>query len=299
MVAARFRQMGISAIVVEKNTRLGDNWRKRYPTLALHTPRTHHSCKLLTFLDNWLIRKRITVLYAPFPKNWPLYTPRDKLASWIEQYADTQDLVVWTSSYPLPGPQYDASSRRWSVAINKDGTPVTLRPAHIIVATGTLGDPFIPTIRDVSSFHGVTMHAHSFLGGEGFKGKRVVVVGAGNTSADICQDLVVRGAKSVTMLQRSSTCVISAALVLHNLQMVFPEGQDVDVSDFKADGMPLGLLKKIAKSREMREIENNFDKDMHDGLLRRGLKLNPGADGAGQRFLLFERLGGKGLDQFK
>lgn len=49
-VAARFKQMGLRSLVIERNPRIGDNWRKRYPTLTLHTPRTHHACWLSFFL---------------------------------------------------------------------------------------------------------------------------------------------------------------------------------------------------------------------------------------------------------
>ena len=41
-VAARFKQMGIPTLVTERNARIGDNWRKRYASLALHTPKEHH-----------------------------------------------------------------------------------------------------------------------------------------------------------------------------------------------------------------------------------------------------------------
>ncbi|PCH39610.1 hypothetical protein WOLCODRAFT_85951 [Wolfiporia cocos MD-104 SS10] len=70
-MAARFKQMNIPTIVLEKKVRVGDQWRE--------------------------------LLYQPYPKNWPIYTPRDRVADWLEQYAIIQDLVVWRSSYVLPG----------------------------------------------------------------------------------------------------------------------------------------------------------------------------------------------------
>lgn len=54
-IGARFKQMGIRTIIIEKNNRVGDVWRKRYPTLVLHTPRPHHS--------RTKIRYRTSVLY--------------------------------------------------------------------------------------------------------------------------------------------------------------------------------------------------------------------------------------------
>lgn len=230
------------------------------------------------------------MLYAPFPTNWPTFTPRDKVASWLEQYAEAQDLVVWTSSFPVPGPTYDSSMGRWTLTINKAGSEVTLRPAHIVLATGTLGDPLVPTIPSSSLFRGTTLHASSFQGGKSYEGKRVLVVGAGNTSADVCQDLVFRNAAAVTMLQRSETCVVSAALVKEGFDVRWPEGVPIDVCDFRAAAMPLGLLKKlmIGRGDEMKA----YDKDMHKGLEEKGLKLTFGPEGEGQVLLVFERLGG-------
>lgn len=48
-VAARFKQMGIPSLLIERNARIGDNWRKRYPTLTLHTTKYHHQSKLSCF----------------------------------------------------------------------------------------------------------------------------------------------------------------------------------------------------------------------------------------------------------
>lgn len=232
-----------------------------------------------------------SVLYAPFPANWPTFTPRDKLAAWLEQYVDSQDLVAWTSSYVLPGPVYDENSRRWTIKVNKNGTEVTLHPAHIILATGTLGEPYTPSISFADAFKGTVMHASEYQGGEPFIGQRVLVVGAGNTSADICQDLAARGAKEVIMLQRSTTCVVSAAFIKKEFNVTWPEGEDIKCSDFKVAAMPLGLLKKL--SIAAKDQTKEFDFEMHEKLLKGGLRLDQGLEGSGQKILVFERLGGQ------
>ena len=53
------------------------------------------------------------MLYQSYPSNWPEYTPRDKLADWLEQYASSQDLVVWTSSELKDRPVYDEEKKQW------------------------------------------------------------------------------------------------------------------------------------------------------------------------------------------
>ncbi|KAL0948592.1 hypothetical protein HGRIS_011150 [Hohenbuehelia grisea] len=276
-IGARFKQMGLQTIIVEKNRRVGDVWRKRYPTLTLHTPRTQHP-----------------MLYQPFPKNWPMFTPRDKLANWFEQYAQSQDLMVWTNSRPLPVPAYDQESKRWSVSIDRDGTIVELRPSHIIVACGTLGSPQVPRIPNSNEFAGSIIHTGSFNGAAPFTGKRVIVVGAGNTSADVCQDLVTHNAAEVTVVQRSSSCVISVNTVKDRLLAMWPEGVPTEISDFKSASMPFGLLKKIFIDGA--DDAWALEKEMHDGLRKAGLQLNMGPSGAGQLTLVYERLGGYWLD---
>ncbi|KAJ7616637.1 FAD/NAD-P-binding domain-containing protein [Roridomyces roridus] len=233
-MAARFKQMDIPTLIVEKNAQIGDNWRQRYPTLTLHT-----------------VKKFTEMLYQPYP-NLATFAAKDKVGQWLHQYAGSDDLVVLTSSYPLPTPTYDAAAKRWTVGINHEGTPVTIHPAHIVLATGIMGAP----------------------NGAAFSGHRVIVVGAGSSSADICQDLVVQGAASVTMVQRSSTCV----------------GMAIEVSDFKAEVTPYLLAKRVMSMHEEEAWE--AEKETHRGLREAGMKLNMGPDGAGTLGLARERFGG-------
>ncbi|KAJ7626784.1 FAD/NAD-P-binding domain-containing protein [Roridomyces roridus] len=276
-VGARFKQMNIPTLIVDANPRVGDNWRQRYPTLTLHTIKTHH-----------------TMLYQAYPDNWPIYTPRDKLADWLEHYAISQDLVIWTNSHPLPTPQYDPTSKRWTVLIDHAGSLVTLNPAHIVIAAGTAGRPYTPSIPSSSLFSGTILHAAAYPGGQPFIGLRTLVVGAGNSSADICQDLAFQGAKEVTMLQRSATCVVSSANVAKKLEAIWPANVPTEIADFKAQAEPYLLLRKIgsASTEEMWEEE----RETHRGLREAGLKLTMGEDGSGQYPMIFERFGGYWLD---
>ncbi|KAJ7593122.1 FAD/NAD-P-binding domain-containing protein [Mycena floridula] len=277
-VAARFKQMNIPTLVVERNPKVGDNWRQRYPTLSLHTIKKHH-----------------TLLYQAYPSTWPEYTPRDKLANWLEQYAVSQDLVVWTSSHVLPTPEYDPITRKWQVIVEKEGQKITLRPSHIVIATGGLGAFRLPTnIKNQDVFKGIQLHAGLYAGGQPFSGKHVLVVGAGNTSADICQDLVVQGAESVTMLQRSTTCVVKASTIRAQLEFNFPEKVPLENCDLKFFATPLPLIKEILGYT----AEENWkrEKDIHDDLRRAGLNLNMGDNGSGSFPMVFENFGGYWLD---
>ncbi|KAJ7349008.1 hypothetical protein DFH08DRAFT_697838, partial [Mycena albidolilacea] len=253
-VAAQFKHMNIPSLLVESNLRIGDSWRKRYPTLALHSPKSNSQ-----------------LLYQPFPKSWPVYTPRDKIADWLEQYAESEDLVIWTNSRPLPGPTYDSTSHRWTVVVDRAGEHVTLNPAHIVVAAGALGAPNVPTMDNRAAFDGPVIHCADYKGGEPFAGKRVVVVGAGNTSADICQDLSFRGAESVTMVQRSSSYVVSSASVREMVERWYPEGIETDVADILLTGKPIPLMQRVAEETEASMLEQQ--KETHKGLREAGFSL--------------------------
>ncbi|KAJ7195363.1 dimethylaniline monooxygenase [Mycena pura] len=276
-IGARFKQMNIPSIIIEKTARVGDVWRQRYPTLTLHSIKNQHA-----------------MLYQPFPSNWPNFTPRDKLAQWMEQYALSGDLVVWNNSQALPTPTYDPVAKRWTVVVDRNGQHVTLRPAHIVIAAGTLGTPYVPPMKDTERFTGTALHTGAFRGAAPFAGKRVVVIGAGNSAADVCQDAVHHGARSVTMVQRSSTCIMAAASAAETQARFWPDGVPTEIADFKLNAMPTLMVKQIMCSMEATFWEK--EKETHAGLREAGLKLNMGADGSGAYLLMFERFGGFWLD---
>ncbi|KAJ7494498.1 FAD/NAD-P-binding domain-containing protein [Mycena galericulata] len=273
-VAARFKQMNISSLVVETNHRVGDNWRKRYPTLVLHSP-----------------RKMNSMLYQAYPRTWNTFTPRDKMADWLEQYVQSQDLVVWTNSRPLPQPTYDGATKRWTVVIDRACKHITLHPAHIVIAAGVQGAPRIPVIRNKELFRGINLHSSEYDGGKSFAGQRVVVVGAGNTAADICQDLTFHGAQSVTMVQRSGTWVMSRSSARMLMDRMYPEELEVDVCDLMSMARPLKLMMKFDKETEAQTLAQ--ERETHEGLREAGFNIS-----SGKNFLVlfYEGHGGFWLD---
>jgi len=68
-LGARLRQLGVPTIIVDRNPRPGDAWRKRYKSLCLHDP---------VWYDH--------LPYIDFPPNWPVFSPKDKIADWLEMY---------------------------------------------------------------------------------------------------------------------------------------------------------------------------------------------------------------------
>ena len=181
-LAARLRYMEVPTLVLEKLPRPGDHWRRRYKSLCLHEP--VHYCHLP---------------YLPFPEGWPLYTPKDQLADWMETYTSVMGLNVWGSS-PARSARFDPQQGRWQVFTERDGRPVELRPRHLVMALGVSGYPSVPQIPGAEAFAGDQHHSSAHPGPDAYRGKRCVVVGSNNSAHDIAADLWEAGAAEVTML---------------------------------------------------------------------------------------------------
>jgi putative flavoprotein involved in K+ transport len=107
---ARSRQLNVPTIIVEKNERPGDSWRKRYKSLYLHDP---------VWYDH--------LPYLPFPRNWPVFSPKDKIGDWLEMYTKVMELNYWGSS-ECKKASYDESRREWTVVVQRDGKEIVLKP---------------------------------------------------------------------------------------------------------------------------------------------------------------------------
>lgn len=230
-------------------------------------------------------------MYQPYPSNYPNFPSKDDVANWHEMYAITQDLVIWNNSSldSSSPPKYDDETKQWDLVVRRHGEGIRLHPRHIVIATGTLGVPRYPSV-DHKDFEGKVIHAAIYKGAKDYVGKRIIVIGAGNTAADICQDLALGGAASVTMVQRSSTCVISDKTMAEKFEQRWPAAVPTEISDFKVTSMPLDLVRKI--SIVNKDATMAKDKELHAGLEAAGMKLNQGTDGSGQAILLFERFSG-------
>src|SRR5712672_1033035 len=189
-IAARLKQLQIDTLIVDREARIGDNWRNRYHALTLHNQvQVNH------------------LPYMPFPPNWPVYIPKDKLANWFETYIDSMKFNYWTGTEFESG-SYDEQEERWTVALRRaDGSKRTMCPLHVVLATGVSGIPSVPDIPSLKNFASTILHSSQYNDGEEWQGKKALVIGTGNSGHDIAQDLHSSGA-DVTMVQRSSTLIV-------------------------------------------------------------------------------------------
>jgi putative flavoprotein involved in K+ transport len=270
--AARLGQLQVDTLVVDQEARVGDNWRHRYHALVLHNQvHVNH------------------LPYMPFPPTWPAYIPKDKLAAWLEAYAESMELNCWTGT-EFTGGSYDETKGCWSVALRRaDGTTRELHPRHIVMATGASGIPVVPDIPSLKNFAGTVMHAHQYRDGDAWRGKRAIIIGTGTSGHDIAQDLHASGAK-VTLVQRSSTMVVNVEPSAQLPYALYDEGPPLEDCDLITTSFPLPLTRKshIAITQRAKQL----DQDLLDGLERVGFRLDFGDDGSGWQFKYLTRGGG-------
>lgn len=271
-LAARLNQLGVSNLVIERNERVGDSWRKRYRSLVLHDP-------------VWANH----LPYLPFPTTWPVFTPRDKMADWLETYAHTLEINVWNSAELLSGAR--DQDGRWSVTVRRaDGQERVLRPAHFVIATGTSSLPWSPEIPGEETYLGEVFHSSRFDDTVEYVGKRVVIVGASNSAHDIAHDLVEQGAE-VTMVQRSKTYVMSSehGLAVQLAGVLDEGGPALEDADLIGASFPLPVLFELQLEGATPEI-NRRDAEMLTGLERAGFRTNQ--EGISVQELFHRRGGG-------
>ena len=265
-LGARLRRLGVPAIIIDKNDRPGDAWRNRYKSLCLHDP---------VWYDH--------LPYLPFPDHWPVFAPKDKIGDWLEMYAKVMDLNYWTRT-EARGARYDEAAGEWIVEVVRDGQPVTLRPKHLVMATGVSGVPNLPDIPGMDRFRGTQHHSSRHPGGAAWAGKRCVVIGSNNSSHDICADLWENGA-DVTMVQRSSTHVVkSDTLMQHGLGSLYSEeavasGMTTDKADMTFASIPYRMMPELQIPVYQKIAEQ--DAPHYAALEKAGFMLDWGDDGSG------------------
>jgi thioredoxin reductase len=271
-IAARLGLLGVDTLIVDQRARVGDIWRERYHSLALHNQvKLNH------------------MPYLPWPPNWPKYLPKDMIAGWLETYAWAMECNVWNSTSFL-GADYDEEKGEWIARVRlEDGTERVMRPRNLVMANGIAGRPMTPKLPGLDTFKGTVMHTHDYREGARWKGKKVLIVGVGTSAHDVAQDLHGHGAQ-VKMIQRGSATVASvkAAGMVHSVY--YDEDLPLEDCDMIALASSYPLLVKGYQAAvvKMKEV----DKDLLDGLAAVGFKLDWGDDETGHQMKFRRRHGG-------
>ncbi|MFI4929921.1 MAG: flavin-containing monooxygenase [Burkholderiales bacterium] len=266
ILGARLKKLGVPAIIVEKNPKPGDSWRNRYKSLCLHDP---------VWYDH--------LPYLPFPDDWPVFSPKDKIGDWLESYTKLMELNYWPST-ECKSARWDDAQQEWQVTVEHKGESVTLKPKHLVFATGMSAVPNLPSYPGLDSFKGTQVHSSQYKSGEAWRGRRAVVVGSNNSAHDICADLWEHGA-DVTMVQRSTTHVArSDSLMDLALGGLYSEsavkaGIDTATADLIFASLPYKALPplQVPVYQQMKERDAEF----YSRLEKAGFQLDFGDDDSG------------------
>ena len=182
-VAAALQKRRIPYLILEKGQRNGQSWHNHYDRLHLHT-----------------VKRFSSLPYMPFPRNFPRYPSRLQVMAYLDSYADEIGIE------PLFEKTVEKAcfrNDRWQVTAG--GQVFTSR--ILIVATGYNREPNIPKFKDMDLYRGQVIHSSAYKNGRPYRGYNVLVVGCGNSGAEIALDLFENGARPA-MVVRSPIHVI-------------------------------------------------------------------------------------------
>jgi putative flavoprotein involved in K+ transport len=228
-VAALLRQRGLDPLVLEAGPEPGAAWRNRYDRLRLHTPR------LLSGLPGMRI-----------PRRFGRWVARDDLIEYFRRYAERHHLEVRTGARVA---RIEQDGTAWRLETGQG----PIRADDVIVATGYSGTAFIPEWPGRDDFAGELIHSTQYLNPAPFRDRDVLVVGAGNSGAEIAHDVIDGGARRSRLsvrtppqIVRRATAGIPAQLIGMAIKHIPPQWVDpisktqrkLSIPDLAAQGLP-------------------------------------------------------------
>jgi putative flavoprotein involved in K+ transport len=233
---ALLRREGLVPLLLEAGAEPGAAWRERYDRLHLHTPR------LLSGLPG----RRI-------PRRFGRWVARDDLLEYFHEYAGAERLDVRTHTRVE---RIEADGDAWRLETSRG----PLRAETVIVATGYSGTPLVPDWPGRKGFAGELLHSSEYRNPQQYRDRDVLVVGAGNSGAEIATDVADGGAarsrlsvRTPPQILRRATAGIPAQLIGIAIRAVPPSWVDpiskaqrrLSIPDLAAQGLPrpeIGVL---------------------------------------------------------
>ncbi|GMH18029.1 hypothetical protein Nepgr_019870 [Nepenthes gracilis] len=181
-VAASLKQRGITGLLLEKANCVASLWKhKTYDRLRLHLPKQF--CELP---------------FVAFPANFPAYPTKQHFISYLETYAEHFGLRPLFNR-TVVGAEFDGGCGLWRVRVigppkEEEEEEVEFLCRWLIVATGENAEAVVPKVEGMGDFAGPVIHTSCYKSGNEFSGKKVLVVGCGNSGMEVCLDLCNYGA---------------------------------------------------------------------------------------------------------
>ncbi|MBC9716384.1 NAD(P)/FAD-dependent oxidoreductase [Streptomyces sp. TRM66268-LWL] len=213
--AAALRAKGVRAVVLEKADQVGASWRRHYDRLHLHTT-----------------RKLSGLPGLPMPRRFGRWVSRDNVVRYLEKYAEFHELEIITGveiSRIDPAPD----GRGWLLH-GSGGRELT--GSAVVIATGYNHTPRLPEWPGLSSYAGELVHASDYRNAKPYAGKDVLVVGVGNTGAEIAVDLVEGGASRVRLAVRTAPHIVRRSTA----------GWPAQRTGILVRRLPVGLVDRLA-----------------------------------------------------
>lgn len=186
--AAALARRGIDAVVLERDDQLGGTWARRYDRLHLHT-----------------IRRFSGLAHFPIPRSYPTYLSRDEVVAYLHEYARHFGLKVVTGTTVTRIRPRSGGPAGWTVETGSGG----LWQGRIaVIASGQYRDPIVPAWPGREIYAGRLAHSVTYSNAAPYAGQRVLVVGAGNSGAEIATDLIDNGAAYVAISIRTPPPVV-------------------------------------------------------------------------------------------
>ncbi|MEU6051484.1 NAD(P)/FAD-dependent oxidoreductase [Streptomyces xanthochromogenes] len=243
-VAAELRARGVRAVVLEKSDAVGASWRRHYDRLHLHTTR------------------RLSALPGlRMPRRFGRWVSRDDVVRYLEKYADVHELEIVTG-VEVDRVERGPGGEGW--VLYATGGRRLSTPA-VVVATGFNHTPYVPAWPGAESYAGELLHAGRYRNPAPFVGRDVLVVGAGNTGAEIAADLAEGGAGRVRLavrtpphiLRRSTagwpaqaTGILVRRLPVRLVDAAASVTERLSVPDLSAYGLPRPAKGLYSRARE-------------------------------------------------
>lgn len=205
--AGRLRHANLDFTIIEQSQHVGNAWRNHYDRLHLHT-----------------VKEWSHLPHLPFPDDYPRYVSRQQLVDYLTNYAQHFDI---RPKHGVEILNIKKVGNNWQ-AVAKNGE--TFLAKNIVVATGVNRIPKIPTWRGQADFKGKIQHSRFYKNPKPYLGKRVLVVGIGNTGAEVALDLSEHGVET-TIVARGEISLVPRDL----------NGRPVQVTGKQLEKLPFGL----------------------------------------------------------
>jgi cation diffusion facilitator CzcD-associated flavoprotein CzcO len=185
--AGALKRRGLAAIVIDRNARVGDVWAQRYDRLRLHT----------IYSD---------IAHYPLPQHYPKYPTKDQYAEYLREYVRRFELDVVAGCAVRKVTRADDGALPGWLIVSDCGD---WRARVLVLATGQYGTPVVPNWLGRAEFAGELIHSAAYRNAQPYAGKRVLVIGIGNSGAEIAADLAEQGAAFVAISIRTQAPIVA------------------------------------------------------------------------------------------